>query len=254
MAMAGRRVLIAGNWKMNLTREPAARLVAALREGMAHWDGVDVAVFPPFTLLIPVHEQLGGSGIAMGAQDVYPEPEGAFTGEIAPSQLLDAGCRYVLVGHSERRHIIGEGPELLARKIRASVEAGLEVVYCVGERLEEREAGRTLEVLDGQLGTLAESGVGLERVTLAYEPVWAIGTGRVATPEQAQEAQAYIRGWLVERYNPGLAAGVRILYGGSVKPENAAALVRQPDVDGCLVGGASLKAESFLGIIAAARG
>jgi triosephosphate isomerase len=199
---------------------------------------VDLAVFPPFVLLAPLAEGLKGVPIGLGGQNCYFEPKGAFTGEIAPQMLLDVGCNSVIIGHSERRHVIGETGELLKKKVAAALGAGLEVIYCIGETLEEREAGQTEAVLDRQL-----------REVLAYEPVWAIGTGKTATPAQAQEAHGFVRQEIAKLYNSQIADRLRIQYGGSVKASNARELMSQPDVDGALVGGASLKVDEFLGII-----
>ncbi len=256
--MPTRTPLVAGNWKMNLRRAEALALIDGIRAGLpaaAPGDAVEVAVCPPAPYLFPVGEALRNTAMRLGAQNLYHEPRGAYTGEISAEMLSDAGARYVIIGHSERRHTIGhlEDDRLFNLKLRAAQGAGLTPILCVGETLAERKAGRTLDVLTFQ--TLAGL-IGFELKTpadlvVAYEPVWAIGTGQNATPEQAQEAHAHIRGELRRRCGP-TADAVRILYGGSVTPENAAAIFAQPDVDGGLIGGASLKAESFLGIIAAA--
>ena len=246
-----RRPLIAGNWKLNLLRAGAVDLVAALRAGLAGEKRCEVLVCPPFTALGAVAEAVKGTEIVVGGQDCYWAESGAFTGEVAPSMLADAGCRYVLVGHSERRQFFGETDETVGKKLRAAQKAGLEPVVCVGERLEERERGVTQETvgrqLDGALGGLSKEDV--QKLTLAYEPVWAIGTGKVATPAQAQEVHAFIRGRLAKLVGDAAAREVRILYGGSVNPENIRGLMDQPDVNGALVGGASLKAESFVKIV-----
>ena len=202
--------------------------------------------------LLPLIAEAIGEAVLLGAQNAYCEPRGAFTGEISAEMLKDVGCDFVIVGHSERRHVSGEGTELLARKAAAVYNAGLILVHCVGETLVEREAGRTMAVIEQQLAELTPKIEDAGRLVIAYEPVWAIGTGRNATDEQAQEVHAYIRGELAEEWNPGFADAVRIIYGGSVKPENAAGIMGQPDVDGALVGGASLKAETFLAIARAA--
>jgi triosephosphate isomerase len=250
-----RKKFVCGNWKMHRTAAEAralAREVRAAAEPLA--DRVDVAIVPPFTALWAAGAELQGSRIGLGAQDVFWEAQGAFTGEVSAPMLVDAGCRYVLVGHSERRQLFGDTDETVRKKTKASLGAGLHPVVCVGETLPERESGRTLEVVGRQVrGALA----GLEaaeigRLTVAYEPVWAIGTGRTATPEQAQEAIALIRR-LIDARSDTAAAAIRILYGGSVKPDNAAELLSQPDVDGALVGGASLKALDFTGIIQGAN-
>jgi len=246
---------VAGNWKMNGNGAEARALARAVSAGAeALPEGVRVAVMPPFVYLAAVREALGDGRVQLGAQDVYCEPNGAFTGEISAAMLLDIGCRYVIVGHSERRHIIGEDDDLINRKLRAALAAGLSPILCIGERLEEREAGRTLDVCERHVrkGLSGVTSQEMARVTIAYEPVWAIGTGKTASPEQAQEVHAEVRGIVRELYGEEIAAGVCIQYGGSVKPDNAAQLMAQPDVDGALVGGASLKADSFLAIARAA--
>lgn len=252
-----RRPFIAGNWKMNLNRREAAALAEAIARRAGELAGVDLAVCPPSVYLQAVGAALAGSQVALGAQNMYHETAGAFTGEISAAMLVDLGCRYVILGHSERRHILGETDDQINRKVLAALAAGLTPIVCVGELLAEREAGATSAVIrrqfDGSLAGLSDEQMG--RVVLAYEPVWAIGTGRVATPEQAQEVHLDLRKLIGGRYNARLAQTVRIQYGGSVKPANAAELLSQPDVDGALVGGASLKADDFLGIAAgAARG
>ena len=250
-----RRYLVAGNWKMNTTLESGRDLARAVAAASPRNDSVDVLICPPFVYLMPVIGCLDGSGVTIGAQNCYHEPPGAFTGETGIDMLLDADCSYVILGHSERRHVFGETDELINKKVAAALGKKLAVILCIGELLEEREAGRTEQVLDRQMsGGLA--GVSLPagaELVLAYEPVWAIGTGKTATPEQAQAAHAYLRQWLRSRYNDAVAESTRILYGGSVKPDNARALLSQPDLDGALVGGASLKPESFVPIIEAAR-
>jgi len=196
---------------------------------------------------------VAGSSIMMGAQNAHEEKSGAFTGEVSAPMLADTGCTHVIIGHSERRHVFGEKSERLAKKVRAVTEAGLTVIYCVGETLDERESGRTEAVVGAQLDEVIASDVPAERLVVAYEPVWAIGTGKTATPEQAQEVHRFVRGRLASIYDGGTADRVRILYGGSVKPGNAAGLLGQADIDGALVGGACLVAKDFLAIIAAAR-
>ena len=213
-----------------------------------------VAVFPPFVYLQAVGKALNGSSIAIGSQDIYFEPDGAFTGEISVSMLKDLGCNYCLCGHSERRHVMGETDELINKKVTAAISGGLLPILCVGELLEEREASQTEMIVtrhikEGLAGLNAEK---LAAVTIAYEPVWAIGTGLTASPQQAQDVHDFIRKLLAQMYDDQLADEIRILYGGSVKPGNAAELMGQQDVDGVLVGGASLKAEDFLAIIQAA--
>jgi triosephosphate isomerase len=244
-----RTPLLAGNWKMNLDRRRALELARALRD--APVAGREVAVFPPFVYLDEVARALERSGVTVGAQDVCDEKDGAFTGEVSAEMLLDVGATAVLVGHSERRHLYGETDELCNRKLLRALSAGLRVVLCVGELLEERDGGRTEPVIARQTtrGLAGVAASDMERVTLAYEPVWAIGTGRNATPAQAGEAHGYLRGVVQGLYDERVAGSARILYGGSVKPDNAASLLAVPDVDGALVGGASLKADSFLGIV-----
>jgi len=252
--MTARTPLIAGNWKMNTTRASAVELARKVSVAAANAKHVDVLVCPPFPYLTPVRDALGTGGVALGAQNVYFEPPGAFTGEVAVEMLLDVGCRYVILGHSERRHVLGENDAVINRKVQASLAKGLDVILCVGELLQERQAGRTEAVLDAQMsgGLSGVSAEALAHVVLAYEPVWAIGTGVTASPEQADSAHAHLRKWLAGRYNPQVAQRMRILYGGSVKPDNAASLLGLPNVDGALVGGASLKADQFVPIIEAA--
>jgi triosephosphate isomerase len=239
---------VAGNWKMNLSLAEARSLIEDITAGLPANPPIDLAVFPPFVYLEPLAEMLTGA-VQLGAQNCYCEPKGAFTGEVSPLMLKDVGCSSVIIGHSERRHVLGEPGELLNKKVLAALGAGLEVIYCVGEKLDEREANRTEAVLDRQIHEVLGPRVPLDTVTIAYEPVWAIGTGRTATPDQAQQAHAYIRQEIGKLYNGVAAAGLRIQYGGSVKASNALELMAQPDVDGALVGGASLKADEFLGII-----
>lgn len=246
-----RRKLIAGNWKMNLNRAQAAELAAALAAKAGGYSQVDIAVCPPSCHLEAVKQALGNSAIGLGAQNCYHEAKGAFTGEISTAMLLDLGCKYVILGHSERRHVFKESNLDVNRKLLAALAQGLTPIVCLGELLAERQAGQTAEVVRGQLeGSLA--GLSLEqaaKIVIAYEPVWAIGTGVVATPEQAEEVHAELRKLLETRYNPAVAAQVRIQYGGSVTAENAAVLLKQKNIDGALVGGASLKVDSFLGIL-----
>lgn len=248
-----RRPLIAGNWKMNLTRSGAVELARGV--GAAAGDGeVDVLVCPTFVHLDGVLGAVEGSKVSVGAQDVYFEGNGAFTGETSTEMLNDLGCQFVILGHSERRNVIGESDDLINQKLHATLKAGLKPVLCVGELLDEREAGKTMEVVQGQIeGSLKDvSAEQMAEIVIAYEPVWAIGTGKTATPEQAQQVHADLRSLFASRYNQEVADNVRILYGGSVKPANAAELMACPDIDGALVGGASLKADSFAEIIAAA--
>jgi triosephosphate isomerase len=248
-----RKKFIAGNWKMFTVGTTAEQLAAAVVKGLGNDSRVQVAVCPPFPYLARVASIVAGSPVALGAQNLYPEKEGAFTGEVSPAMLLDVGCQYVIVGHSERRQKLGETDAFINRKVHAALGAGLQVILCIGETLEEREANQTEKVLDTQLsGCLTGiAGEQLDRITLAYEPVWAIGTGRNATPEQAQQAHAFIRGKVGQLCGAGPAQKLIIQYGGSVKPDNANKLLGQPDVDGALVGGASLQAGQFLDIVKA---
>lgn len=251
-----RKPFVAGNWKMNMDSVSSVNLaesVALASQDVAS-KKVSVAVCPPFVYLQGVFKALRASNVAVGAQDLYIESRGAFTGEISAEMLKDVGCVYVLCGHSERRHVIGEGDELINKKVTAAISGGLLPILCVGELLEERKAERTNEVVTRQMknGLAGLSAEKASAVTIAYEPVWAIGTGLTATPQQAQEAHHLIRGLLAEIYDDQLAEDMRILYGGSAKPDNAAELMREQDVDGLLVGGASLKADDFVAIIRAA--
>jgi len=247
-----RRPLLAGNWKMYKTVAEAVALAQEIRAGLAlPLKDRDVLVAPPFTALSAVSEALRGSGVLLGAQNMHWEREGAFTGEISPVMLKDVGCAHVILGHSERRHIFGESDEMVARKTRAAVDNGLTPILCGGETLPERESSRTLEVVERQLerALRALTPDEVSRAVVAYEPVWAIGTGRTATPDQAQEVHAFIRKRVGVTHGEAPATALRILYGGSVKPDNVDGLMSQPDVDGALVGGACLKAESFLRIV-----
>jgi triosephosphate isomerase len=249
-----RKKFVAGNWKMFTNATTAPQLAAAVVQGLGKEVRVTVAVCPPFPYLRQVADVVRGSPVALGAQNVYPEKEGAFTGEVSPTMLLDMGCRYVLVGHSERRHLLGEDNSFINRKVRSALAAGLCVIFCVGETLPEREANQTEAVLDLQMfgGLKDVTAEALANLAVAYEPVWAIGTGRHATPEQAQRAHAFLRWRVAGLFGAEAAQALIIQYGGSVKPDNAAALLSQPDVDGALVGGDSLKADQFLAIVGAA--
>jgi triosephosphate isomerase len=249
-----RRKFVCGNWKMHKTSAEAVALVRELREKTAG-AAAQVAVAPPFTALAAVKQALAGSAIQLFGQNCHFEKQGAFTGEVSPPMLKDVGCDGVILGHSERRQYFGETDELVAKKLRSALADGLHPIVCVGETLQERDAGHTWEVVSRQLrGALGGlDAATLQRITLAYEPVWAIGTGRNATSAQAQDVHARIRALLRDLGGPGAAAAIRIQYGGSVKPDNAAELLSQPDVDGALVGGASLKAADFSAIVAAAK-
>ena len=248
-----RDFLVAGNWKMNGSSAANAELVAGIVAGVPEGGGFSLLVCPPFPYLASVVAQAEGSAVKVGAQNVSEHEKGAFTGEVAPGMLSDLGCDYVIVGHSERRALYGETSAQVAAKFQAAQAAGVTPILCVGETLAEREAGTTEAVIDEQLdAVLNTAGVNaLAGAVIAYEPVWAIGTGMTATPEQAQDVHAHIRGRLAEQ-SAEIAAGVQILYGGSMKGENAAGLLTQPDIDGGLIGGASLKAEDFLAIAKAA--
>lgn len=246
-----RRPFIAGNWKMTQNRASSVALAAGIAKAIESIEGVDVAVCPPFGYIDAVVEATKGSKVKVGAQNCYFEPDGAFTGETSTAMLLDLGCTYVVLGHSERRHILGETDELINKKVKAALAAGLIPILCVGETLPEREGNKTLEVIRTQFnGSLAGiSADDMKKIVIAYEPVWAIGTGKTATPEQAEEVHLDLRNILKECYNGEVAETVRIQYGGSVKPDNAAELLSQPNIDGALVGGASLKVDQFMGII-----
>ena len=249
--MSERLPLIAGNWKMHKTMAEARALAREIRLGTAGRTRPEVVLAPPYTALAAVAQELAGSSIGLAAQDTFWEPQGAYTGAISPLMLQDAGCRYVIVGHSERRQHFGDTNRTVNLKLKAALATGLRLIFCLGETREEREAGQTMarvaEQLQEGLAGVAATG---ENLVVAYEPVWAIGTGLTATPDQAQEVHHYLRGALPRLLGSG--GDIRILYGGSVTPENAASLLAQPDIDGALVGGASLKAASFLAIIAAA--
>jgi len=249
-----RRKLVVGNWKMNTTAAEAGRLARDIVEGLGSEDRVSVAVCPPFPYLALVGEIVKGSPVALGAQNLYPEAEGAFTGEVSPTMLLDLGCKYVILGHSERRHILGESDTFINRKVRSALFSGLDVILCVGETSEQRDAGQTEKVLDRQLslGLVGVSADRLSHLSLAYEPVWAIGSaGHHATPQQAQEAHALIRRRFCQTFGETAAQTLVIQYGGSVKPDNAVALLSQSGVDGGLIGGAGLHADPFLAIVRA---
>ena len=251
-----RKPFVAGNWKMNTDSHTSVNLAESITSVSSEIAdrSVSVAVFPPFVYLQLVFKALSVSNIAVGAQDFYFEQNGAFTGEISVSMLKDIGCTYALCGHSERRHVIGETDELVNKKVTAAIGGGLLPILCVGELLAEREACQTNEVVTRQIKN-GLAGLSVEKVsavTIAYEPVWAIGTGLTATPQQAQEAHDFVRKLLAELYDAQLAEEIRILYGGSAKPGNAGELMAQQDVDGLLVGGASLNAEDFMAIIQAA--
>ncbi|OGW79526.1 MAG: triose-phosphate isomerase [Omnitrophica bacterium RIFCSPLOWO2_12_FULL_44_17] len=246
-----KRVLIVGNWKMFKTIPEAVNLVNSIKAGVHKISNCDIVACPPFTALTAVSELVRDSNVDLGAQDMHFETEGAFTGEISPMMLKDVGCRYVILGHSERRAYFKETDELINKKVKAALKYNIVPIVCVGETLEEREAHKAFEVVKKQFDySLADlDAAAIERVVVAYEPVWAIGTGRTATPEQAEQMHSYIRRLLNEKYGREVAARIKILYGGSVKPDNIELLVSKPNIDGALVGGASIKAESFIQIV-----
>jgi triosephosphate isomerase (TIM) len=242
--------VIAGNWKMHKTVGEAIALVQSIREGAGDVSHCQVVIAPPFTALAPVAEEIRGTSLMLAAQNVFWEPKGAYTGEISLPMLEDAGCRMVILGHSERRQYFSETDATVNRRIHAVLSSALQPIVCIGETLAERESGKHHSVIAQQLagGLDRLTQEGLLRIILAYEPVWAIGTGRTASPETAQEMHRHIRNWLSEKFGE-VAEEIRILYGGSVKPDNIDTLMRQPDIDGALVGGACLEADSFLRII-----
>ena len=248
-----RDIQVAGNWKMNGSSAANAELVAGIVAGVPQGSGFSLLVCPPYPYLASVVAQTSGSAVSVGAQSVSEHEKGAFTGEVAPGMLRDIGCTYVIVGHSERRAMYGETSQAVAAKFQAAQAAGLTPILCLGETLEEREAGTTESVIDEQLDAVLDvAGIdAFATAVIAYEPVWAIGTGMTASPEQAQDVHRHIRGRL-EALNTDIAAGVQVLYGGSMKGVNAAGLLAKPDIDGGLIGGASLKAEDFLAIAQAA--
>ena len=247
-----RTPLIAGNWKMHKTLAEARELVSGIRQDIGGIRSVEVVVCPPFQHLFAMAEAIDGSPIMLGAQNTHYEAQGAYTGEVSVPMLIDAGCTHVILGHSERRQYFAEDGLLLGKKVRAAVAGGLNAIYCVGETLKEREADRTEGVVERHISDVIKADVPAERLIIAYEPVWAIGTGRTATPDQAQEVHAFIRSMLASTYGQPAATTIRILYGGSVKPGNAADLLAQSDIDGALVGGACLVAADFAAIIRAA--
>ena len=249
-----RQPLVAGNWKMNGSRAGVVELLDGIKAGMAEVRTAEVAVCPPYVFIPEAAARLQGSAVAWGGQNLSTHASGAYTGEIAASMLTDFGCRYCIVGHSERRTLYGEDDATVAEKYEVARKAGMVPIFCVGETLEEREAGTTEEVVARQLDAVLErfGAQALAAGVIAYEPVWAIGTGRTATPEQAQDVHAFIRGRIAAK-DAAVAGAVRILYGGSMKPDNAAELMAKPDIDGGLIGGASLKASDFLAICRAAN-
>ena len=251
--MNPRKPFMAGNWKMNLNRKQSVELVKAIAAQAPDPDRVDVLVAPPFLSMAAVKEAIGGGRMLLAAQNMHWAPEGAYTGEVAPPMLVEAGCTHVILGHSERRSLFGETDEMVDLKAESACKFGLSPIVCIGETLEQREENRTGAVIEtqlrGSLKNFREKKILPPAVVLAYEPVWAIGTGKTATPEQAQEVHDRIRKWLAAEFDGKTAETIRILYGGSVKPDNVKELMSMPDVDGALVGGASLKASSFVPIV-----
>ncbi len=250
-----RRKFVAGNWKMNTTFQSAQALAREVASAVAASNpAVDVAVCPPAPFLWSVKQILAGSPVLLGGQNAYFEKSGAFTGETSLDMLLDVGCEWVILGHSERRQFFGDTDAIINKKVAAAIAQKLGIMFCVGEVLEDRQANRTEAVLTTQLegGLAGFTSAQLSKLVIAYEPVWAIGTGVTASPEQAESAHAFIRDWMASRFDAKLAAELRIQYGGSVKPENAKEILSKPNVDGALVGGASLKSDQFMGIVNAA--
>ncbi len=246
-----RKPIIAGNWKMNKTVEESIELTNAIKRGVYDIEAVEIILCPPFTSLSNINEMLLDTNIELGAQDCYWQNSGAYTGEIAPKMLKSVGCKYVIIGHSERRAMFGETNETVNKKVLAAIQEGLNPIMCVGERLEERESSKTFDVVKDHIeGGLKNVKIeDLQNLVIAYEPVWAIGTGRNATPDQAQEVHSFIRKLLAKMYDKAISEIVRIQYGGSVKPENIEGIMKEEDVDGALVGGASLKADSFIDLV-----
>lgn len=249
--MTHRKPLIAGNWKMYKTVSEAMNTAQSIVAALPAQPSVDIMIAPSFTAVYAVSQIIKESAVSLGAQNLHWETEGAYTGEVSPTMLVSSGCEYVIIGHSERRQYFGETNETINRKISAAIQHNLIPVFCLGETDEEREANRTFSVLDKQMekGLEGFSSDGIQSLVVAYEPIWAIGTGKTATKQQAQEVHEYLRQWIEKRYGNNLAKNIRILYGGSVKPDNIKGLMEMPDVDGALVGGASLKADVFSQIV-----
>ncbi|MBW6513012.1 MAG: triose-phosphate isomerase [Desulfuromonadaceae bacterium] len=246
-----RKPIIAGNWKLHNTIPEALDLVEALKKGLANQTRVDVIVAPVFTALTAVADATSGTGIAVAAQNCYPEASGAFTGEVSPALLRGVGCKYVIIGHSERRQLFHESDEFINKKIKAVIAGGLAAILCVGETLEQRDSGAMMEILHDQVrkGLAGLTAVDMQQVVIAYEPVWAIGTGQTASADQAEEVHSFLRGTLAGIFDKSTSEQTRIIYGGSVKPDNIDGLMERADIDGALVGGASLKAADFLSLI-----
>jgi len=249
-----RKPLVAGNWKMNLLVDEAVALVKAIKPAVAGVSNVDIVVCPTAAALYAVGKELADSNIALGAQNCYPKANGAYTGELAPQMLLDVGCTWTILGHSERRQYFAESDDFLNEKLRFALASGLKVMFCIGESLEERQSGVMNDVLSRQVskGLAGLSEADFDNISIAYEPIWAIGTGVTASPEQAEEAHAFVRGLVSGLFGEVVAERLRIQYGGSMKPDNAAELIAKPNVDGGLIGGASLKADAFAAIVKAA--
>jgi triosephosphate isomerase len=244
-----KKTLIAGNWKMYKTPSESIDFVEKLIKNLKNYEDRDILICPPFTSLYPVSQIIKNSSVKLGAQNVYFENEGAFTGEISPIMLKDIGVEYVICGHSERRNIFGETDEIINKKVKKVTENGMRPILCVGEKLEEREKGQTFEVVENQIRNCLSNFKDIEKLVIAYEPVWAIGTGKTALPQQAEEVHIFIRELIGKMYNNEIAENLIILYGGSVKPENIDQLMKEKDIDGVLVGGACLNIDSFLRII-----
>jgi len=244
-----KKTLIAGNWKMYKTPSESIEFVEKLIKNLKNYEDRDILICPPFTSLYPVSQIIKNSSVKLGAQNVYFENEGAFTGEISPIMLKDIGVEYVICGHSERRNIFGETDEIINKKVKKVTENGMRPILCVGEKLDEREKGQTFEVVENQIRNCLSNFKDIEKLVIAYEPVWAIGTGKTALPQQAEEVHIFIRELIGKMYNNEIAENLIILYGGSVKPENIDQLMKEKDIDGVLVGGACLKIDSFLRII-----
>ena len=249
-----RKKVIAGNWKMNMNLHQSQKLVSEIINGLGKDNKVEVIVCPPFTSLSEVNSLLKGTQVKLGAQNMYYEESGAYTAEISADMLKSVGCEYVILGHSERRVIFNESDELINKKIKFAIAKGIKPIFCIGELLEQRESGDTMKVVSSQIekGLEGITPEQMKNIIIAYEPVWAIGTGKTATPEQAQEVHSFIRELVAKKYSSSVAENIVIQYGGSVKPDNAGELLSQNDIDGALVGGACLKADSFLSIIASA--
>ncbi len=250
-----RKPFIAGNWKMKKISKEGVELVNGLKRELADLSGVDIVVCPPYTLLSDISDVLVDSNVELGAQDVSWQKEGAFTGEISVRMLKDAGCRYVIVGHSERRKYFSENEDIVNKKIKTVEAEELTPIFCLGETLEERENNETINIIKGQLegGLSGLDQESVSKIIIAYEPVWAIGTGKTATPEQAQEVHQFIRNWIKSNYSEAVSEGLRIIYGGSVKPANTKELMQKTDIDGALVGGAALEIDSFAQIVKESR-